>query len=112
MKGDSTFVTEETYTKGTKGKKHKDEQLKSFNKHEADLKADAGTSPYIIEGTQALPAGTARSRVMITAVIRFFSKGFNGVCPFMYATDFSIEVVESHSWTTGGILPLESCHND
>ena len=29
------------------------------------IKADAGTSPYIVEGTGALPGGTARSRVMI-----------------------------------------------
>lgn len=56
----------------------KTEQLKSFSKCEADLKTDAGTSPYIIEGTQALPGGTARSRVMTTAVIRVIpnSQGF------------------------------------
>ena len=29
------------------------------------IEADASTSSYIIEGTGALPGGTARSRVMI-----------------------------------------------
>ena len=29
------------------------------------IEADASTSRYIIEGTEALPGGTARSRVMI-----------------------------------------------
>ena len=74
VKGYSTLITEETGTRDTRRKKQNIEQLKSFNKYEADLKADAGTSPYIIEGTQALPGGTARSRVVITAVIRIVFK--------------------------------------
>ena len=74
VKGYSTLRTEETGTNDTRKKNRKVEQVKSFNKYEADPKADAGTYPYIIEGTQALPGGTARSRVMITAVIRFVSR--------------------------------------
>ena len=38
----STLTTGETRTKGTRRKKRNIEQLKSFNKYEADLKADAG----------------------------------------------------------------------
>ena len=79
VKGYSTLIAKETCTTDTRRKEQQVfEQLKSSNKYEADLKTDAGTSPYIIEGTQALPGGTARSRVMITAVIRVIpnSQGF------------------------------------
>ena len=84
VKGYSMLTTEKTHTRGTRRKRRKIEHLKSFNKYQADLKTDAGTSPYIIEGIQALPGGTARSRVMITAVIRvFFKASIESVHPRM-----------------------------
>ena len=67
VKDYSTLITrdmQERYKKTTSN-------LKSLNEYEADVKADAGTSPYIIDGIQALQGGTARrSRVMETALIR------------------------------------------
>ena len=65
--------------------------LKSLNEYEADVKTDAGTSLYIIEGIQALPEwdGAEKPRYG-NGSHPGCSPGFNGVNALMNASEFSL----------------------